>query len=154
MGGYIELVHTGHSRSSWTLLAGAPAAFRVTVVNVLFDTAPESVSDSVLEGVSPSRTGDSGISIFTFDGAIPILPYLPPDNVHKIPSELYPTIPDSPAPTFTASASPQAAVHNIQLEQFPLTNQLDPTRTQSNVTIHPPSPTIDLSQSKQSITTR
>jgi len=72
MGGYIEFVHTGHSRSSWTLLEGVPATFRVTI-NVLFGTAPDSVSDSVLEGVSPSRIGDSGISIFTFDGAIPIL---------------------------------------------------------------------------------
>lgn len=26
MGGYMELVHTGHSSSSWTLVAGAMAA--------------------------------------------------------------------------------------------------------------------------------
>lgn len=63
------MVHTGHSRSSWTLLDGVPADFRVTV-EVLFGTTPDSVSDSVLEGVSPSRIGDSGISIFMLDGAI------------------------------------------------------------------------------------
>ncbi len=78
IGGYMELVHTGHSSSSWTLLwggAAAPdAAFRpnAVVVSVALERSADSTSDdSMLDSVSPpSLNGDSGTSIFTVPGAI------------------------------------------------------------------------------------
>jgi hypothetical protein len=111
------LVHTGHSKSSWTLLAGVPAAFRLTLVTVLFETAADSVSDSVLEGVSPSRIGDSGISILTLDGAIPILTIT---NV-KISKGVYSKIPDSliRVPIFSANARQKIAFfQKIEINQL------------------------------------
>lgn len=78
IGGYMELVHTGHSSSSCTLLWGGaaapPAAFRpiAVVVSVALERSADSTSDdSMLDGVSPpSLIGDSGTSIFTVPGAI------------------------------------------------------------------------------------
>ncbi len=70
IGGYIELVHTGHSSSSCTLLvcAAADDVFRPNVRSGFFDSTSDS---SVLDGVSPSSLmGDSGMSIFKFPGAI------------------------------------------------------------------------------------
>ncbi len=74
----MELVHTGHSSSSCTLLWGGAAApdatFRpnVVVVSVDLDRSADSTSDdSMLDGVSPpSLIGDPGTSIFTVPGAI------------------------------------------------------------------------------------
>jgi hypothetical protein len=80
---YIELVHIGHSSSSCTLLvcAATDDVFRPNVQSGFFDSTSDS---SVLDGVFPSSLmGDSGMSTFTFPGAIQLLSsttiiFLPP----------------------------------------------------------------------------
>ncbi len=70
IGGYIELVHTGHSNSSCTLLVCATTddVFCFNVRSGFFDSTSDS---SVLDGVSPSSLmGDSRMSIFKFPGVI------------------------------------------------------------------------------------
>ena len=71
MGGYIELVQTGHSNSSCTLLVGAIAALPGVEMKTL-ETAAASTSKTfdTLDPISPSCAGDSGTSKHAFDGAI------------------------------------------------------------------------------------